>query len=109
MKQVLITIENKHHLETELINEDGHTFTYNPTGRNEGLEDFFISAPESDTYNLLKSLTECNEKIKSCIEWKSKDEIGHYIYENLKKVYRENEIAINNFLKQDAHLTEFSA
>ena len=46
MKQVLITIENKHHLETELINADGHTFTYNPRGKNEGLEDFFISAPE---------------------------------------------------------------
>ena len=46
MKQVLITIENKHHLETKLINADGHTFTYNPSGKNEGLEDFFISAPE---------------------------------------------------------------
>ena len=39
MKQVLITIENKHHLETKLINADGHTFTYNPSGKNEDLEE----------------------------------------------------------------------
>ena len=43
MKQVLITIENKHHLETQLINADGHTFTYNTSGKNEGVINKYLS------------------------------------------------------------------
>ena len=107
MKQVLITIENKHHLETELINADGHTFTYNPSGKNEGLEDFFISAPEEKIQLLMDGMEISNKLIKEILTEKTKSELGEFIYTNLTNAYWRNEGAINKYLNQDAELTDF--
>ena len=106
-KQVLITIENKHHLETKLINADGHTFTYNPSGKNEGLEDFFISAPEEKIQLLMDGMEISNKLIKEILTEKTKSELGEFIYTNLTNAYWRNEGAINKYLNQDAELTNF--
>ena len=107
MKQVLITIENKHHLETKLINSDGHTFTYNPRGKNEGLEDFFISAPEEKIQLLMDGMETSNKLIKEILKEKTRKELGEFIYTNLTNAYWRNEGAINKYLNQDAELTNF--
>lgn len=106
MRQALITIEHKDHYEVELINENGDTFTYNPDVW-EGLEDFLISAPECKNQVLMDGILKSNKLIKEILDYKTKEELGHFTFTNLTNAYWRNETALNNFLNQEAELTKF--
>lgn len=103
MKQVLITLKNNHHFETEMINGDGHTFTFNPIGKNEGLSDFLNSAPEENVYSLFNSLVKTNKQIEDVVKH-SDNKLGSFVFDSLNAIYIRNKKAMNDYLKQEEHL-----